>query len=137
MRVVYDKDTGRVAALGDAVEAGEGQAATELTPQESAALTDANAAVSALTAQLRTAVAAQQAAAAAYEVAAAAVKRAFGKADQRKGLGDVAYDPQAGFVVIAAAPAPEPTPEDDEALVMADPRMAALLRVLARQTEKG
>lgn len=140
MRVIYDRDTGRVATVGDAVEPGEGQAATELTPDESAALAETATAVESLTAQLRTAVAAHQEAAAVYGVAADAVKQAFVAADAaaHEAGGRVGFDARKReFVTIAAAPAPDPTPEEDEALVLGNPALAALARYLERKQGKG
>lgn len=139
MRVVYDRDTGRVAGVGDAVEPANGQAAAELTPDESAALAETAAAVETLTAQLRDAAAAQQAATAAYTDAANQWRERFTAADAaaHEAGGQVGFDKRKRvFVTIAAAPVPEPTPEEDEALIMADPQMARLLRVLARQAAK-
>lgn len=140
MRVVYDAATGRVLALGDAVEAGEGQTATELAPEESAALADAAATVEDLTARLRNAVAEREAAQGRYDRRAAEWRRAFGEADgAAQGEGRVVGFDGKGlrFVAIDGPPAPEPSPEDDEALVASHPAFAAMLRVLARQQQGG
>lgn len=138
MRVIYDKTTGRVATLGDAVEPGAGQVAADLTPDESAALATAVQAVADLTAQLREATATEQAARAVYAEAAAA-RRSFAAAEAGKADGQaVGFDPRRrGFIVVAGEPAPEPTPEEDEALVLGNPALAALARYLARNQGKG
>lgn len=134
MRVIYDRATGRVAALGDALEPGEGEAAAEATPDEAAALVAAADGARDLEGRLREALATVAAARAGYEAAATAVRERFAAAERSAAAagGVVGYDPARGFVTIAAAPVPEPTPEEDAALVASDPRLAALLRVLAR-----
>lgn len=136
MRVVYDAATGRVAALGDAVAADEalGQAQAEVTPDETAALATATGAAREMEEQLRAALATVAAARAGYEAAATAVRERFAAAERAATAagGVVGYDPARGFATIAVAPVPEPTPEEDAALVASDPRLAALLRVLAR-----
>lgn len=136
MRVIYDKDTGRVHGIGDALEPGEGQAVAELTPAESKALAETAAAVAELAASLSAAEAAQQEAATAYAVAADGVRRDFiaadGEAQQAGGV--LGFDrKKKAFITIDATPVTEPTPDEDEAAVMADPRLAAVLRVIRRE----
>lgn len=136
MRVVYDTATGRVAALGDAVEASAGQAVAELTPTATAELAAALVVATDAEARHRNAIQEEQAARGRYRRAAEAAKEAFAAAERaaRDAGGVLGFDPQRGYVTLAAAPPPAPTAEEDEALVAADPRLAALLRVLARQT---
>lgn len=135
MRVTYDKSTGRVLAFGDAVEPGEGEAMAELTPNETKAKDEAAATVEDLGARLRNAMAEYDAAKAAYSAAADGVRERWAAAEYaaKQADGAVGYHPKRGFVTIAVLPTPDPTPDDDEAVVMGDPKMAALLRVLERR----
>lgn len=139
MRVTYDATTGRVLAFGPTLEPGEGEAVAELTPDETARQAEAAATVEDLGARLRDAVAAYEAAQDAYSAAEDAVRERWAAAEYaaKRENGAVGYDPKRGFVTIAVLPVPEPTPEDDEARVAANPDMAALLRVLQRQSQQG
>lgn len=139
MRVIYDATTGRVSAFGGDLEPGEGEAVAELTPDETNAKSAAAALVEDLGARLRNAVAEYEAAQAAYDKAADGVRERWAAAEHaaRTEGGEVGFHPKKGFVTIAALPQPEPTPDEDEARVTANPDMAALLRVIRREMGGG
>lgn len=135
MRVTYDAATGRVLAFGPQLEPGEGEAVADLTPGETVAKEAAAATVEDLGARLRNAVKEYEAAGVAYDQACDGVRERFAAAEvaAKRAGGAVGYDPRRGFETIAVLPVPEPTPDEDEQRVAANPDMAALLRVLERR----